>query len=388
MRRFLLLSLIAVSAFGQSRRGPATFGDPLRGLSATQTAAFNDGKTTFAEVENVGDGLGPVFNGRSCAECHAVPSLGGGSNRTVTRIGTITNGAFDPLTQFGGSLLQDHAIGPREGSPHQFQPELPPPAATIVVRRRTTPLYGLGFVDATPDATFIALAASEAARNDGTAGRAALVRNIAAGMSTVGKFGWKAQVPTLFQFSGDAYLNEMGITNPEFPDENCPRGNCAELAFNPRPGLNDTGTSVRAFNAFMSMLAAPSRGDVTAAATAGERVFEQIGCASCHVATLQSGRSDVAALDHRTYHPYSDFLLHDMGALGDGIVQGDAGAREIRTAPLWGLRVINRFLHDGRAATLDDAILMHDGQARAARDRFAQLDPAGRANLLAFLRSL
>jgi CxxC motif-containing protein (DUF1111 family) len=391
MRRFLLLSLIATSAIAQTqtRRAPTTFGEAARGLTAAQSSAFNDGKTEFAQVETIDDGLGPVFNGRSCAECHSVPALGGGSNRVVTRIGTITNGVFDPLSQFGGSLLQDHAIGPREGSPHQFQPEQPPPlAATIIAHRRTTSLFGLGFVDATPDATFIALAATEAARNDGTAGRVALVQNIAAGMKTVGKFGWKAQVPTLHQFAGDAYLNEEGITNPEFPDENCPRGNCAELQFNPRPGLNDDGSSVRLFTEFMSMLAAPPRATITAAATDGERVFDRIGCGSCHVATLQSGRSDVAALDHRTYHPYSDFLLHDMGVLGDVIVQGDAGAREIRTAPLWGLRVVNRFLHDGRAVTLDDAILQHDGQARAARDRFAQLSAADRASLIAFLRSL
>jgi len=394
MRRLvLLLSLLAIatSAFAQTptRRAPATFGDPIRGLTAAQSASFNDGKTEFLKVETVDDGLGPVFNGRSCVECHSVPSAGGGSNRVVTRIGTITNGVFDPLTQFGGSLLQDHAIGPRDGSPHQFQPEVPPPpVATIIAHRRTTPLYGLGFVDATPDSTFVALAASEAARNDGTAGRAASVQNISAGMNTVGKFGWKAQVPTLLQFSGDAYLNEMGITNPQFPNENCPRGNCAELQFNPRPGLNDTGDSVEAFNEFMSMLAAPVRGTIDDSVNAGERVFNTIGCNSCHVATLQSGRSNINALDHKIYHPYSDFLLHDMGALGDGIVQGDAGAREIRTAPLWGLRVINRFLHDGRATTLDDAIRQHDGQGRAASTRFGALNPTDHANLLAFLRSL
>ena len=111
------------------------------------------------------------------------------------------------------------------------------------MHRRTTPLFGLGLVDATPDADFIALAAAQAARGDGVAGRVNMTDNIRAGMKTVGKFGWKAQVPTLFQFSGDAFVNEMGITTPDFPNENCPQGNCAELAFNPAPGINDTATA-------------------------------------------------------------------------------------------------------------------------------------------------
>lgn len=365
------------------------FGDPLPGLSAANRILFNEGRAEFGQPENVDDGLGPVFNGRSCGECHGVPVLGGGSQRTVTRIGTLVNGVYDPLTRLGGSLLQDRAIGPNEGSPHRFRPENVPPAATLVVRRRSTPLFGLGLVDATPDSTFIALAQQQAARNDGTAGRVALADNIRAGMRTVGKFGWKAQVPTLFQFSGDAYLNEMGITSPDFPNENCPSGNCAELQFNPRPGLNDGGEDVQALLDFMSMLAAPPRGTITADVTAGEAVFNRIGCNSCHVQSLQTGANPNPALNRVTYQPYSDFLLHDMGALGDGIVQGTATGREIRTAPLWGLRVMPQaYLHDGRARTLEAAIAGHDGQGRPSRERFDALNAADRNQLLAFLRSL
>jgi len=215
-----------------------------------------------------------------------------------------------------------------------------------------------------------------------------MVDNAAAGMQTMGKFGWKAQVPTLFQFSGDALLNETGITNPGFPDENCPSGNCAELAFNPRPGLNDTGVGVLALTDFQALLAPPPRGAITAEAAAGEEVFNAIGCNACHVATLQSGSNPNPAFDRVTYHPYSDFLLHDMGALGDGIEQGSATGREIRTAPLWGLRVIVSFLHDARAKTVQDAIVAHDGQARASRDRYNALSEADRTKLLAFLKSL
>ncbi len=366
----------------------AQFGGAVTGLNATQTALFNEGRTEFGSVESVDDGLGPVFNGRSCGECHNAPALGGGSNTVVTRIGTIANGAFDPLTRFGGSLLQNQAIGPRDGSPHAFRPEPVPRTATIVARRRSTPLFGLGFVDATPDQTFINLAAAQAARNDGTAGRVAMVDNPAAGTRTVGKFGWKAQTPTLLHFSGDAYLNEMGITSPAFPNENCPGGNCAELQFNPRPGLNDGGEDVQLLADFMAILAAPPRGATNADTTAGEQVFNRIGCNSCHVASLQTGSHRIAALNRATYQPYSDFLLHDMGALGDGIEQGAANGREIRTAPLWGLRVITRFMHDGRAQTLEAAIGAHDGQGRASRDRFNTLTTTDRTRLLAFLRSL
>ncbi|MGN6182956.1 MAG: di-heme oxidoredictase family protein [Thermoanaerobaculia bacterium] len=364
------------------------FGAPVSGLNAAQTARFNEGRTEFGNVESVDDGLGPVFNGRSCGECHNQPVLGGGSNRTVTRIGRTLNGIYDPLTNLGGQLLQNQAIGPRDGSPHAFRPEQVPQQANVVTRRKSTPLFGLGYVDATPDQTFINLAAAQAARNDGTAGRVALVDNPAAGTRTVGKFGWKAQIATLLQFSGDAYLNEMGITSPAFPNENCPSGNCAELQFNPRPGLNDGGEDVQLLAEFMAILAAPPRGATNADTNAGEQVFNQLGCNSCHVQSLQTGANAIAALNRVTYQPYSDFLLHDMGALGDGIPQGAASAREFRTAPLWGLRILTQFLHDGRAATIEAAIAAHDGQGRASRDRFNALNTTERNRLLAFLRSL
>ena len=401
----LLLLCLHVPLFAQAGRQRATgrgtaptppappvvqtsFGDPLPGLTANLLAQFNAGRDEFAEPENVNDGLGPVFNGRSCGECHGQPALGGGSQRLVTRIGAIVNGAYDPLTRLGGSLLQERAIGPNEGVQHRFRPEVVPREATLVVRRRSTPLFGLGLVDATPDATFVALAAQQAARNDGTAGRVSLVDNIIAGMRTVGKFGWKAQVPTLQQFSGDAYLNEMGITSPDFPNENCPMGNCAELQFNPRPGLNDGGEDVEALANFMRMLAAPPRGTINADVTAGEAVFNRIGCNACHVQSLQTGAHPNPALNRVTYQPYSDFLLHDMGALGDGVEQGVATGREIRTAPLWGLRVMQSFLHDGRARTIEAAIGAHDGQGRASKDRYDALNATDRARILAFLRSL
>ncbi len=386
MQRKAVLSLLAflasfVSLSATSNRPPA-FGDSLPGLTPSQRAAFADGLAEFTQVEAVEDGLGPVFNEASCAACHSVPVVGGGSARLETRFGTLTNGQFDPLAQLGGSLIQDHAI---EG----FLPESVPADATIVAGRRTTPLFGLGLVDAVPDGDFFLIAAEEAQRNDGTAGRVHIVPDLVHGGTAVGKFGWKAQVPNLKQFAADAYLNEMGITNPLFPAENCPSGDCQYLMdHNPAPGLNDDGQGVVQFTDFMTMLDAPPRALGRGRAEAGEKVFNDIGCSSCHLPTLKSGRSDIPALRNRPFHPYSDFLLHDMGSLGDGIVQGDAKGSEIRTAPLWGLRMITTFLHDGRASTLEQAILANEGQGRAARQRFSALDAKKRADLLEFLKSL
>jgi CxxC motif-containing protein (DUF1111 family) len=404
MKRLLLVFVLFLSLpFAAQRRRPSAppaspppapgventlFGGALPNLPPAQTALFIDGRREFIEFERTEDGLGPVFNDRSCAVCHGIPAGGGSSGRTVTRIGAIVDGVYDPLTRFGGDVLQAGSIGIPEGSTHRFLGEVVPLEATIVARRRSTPLFGLGLVDATDDATFITLAQSEAARNDGTAGRVALVDNILAGMKTVGKFGWKAQVPTLQQFAGDALLNEIGMTNPLFPNENCPRGNCDDLQFNPRPGLNDGGEGVDALANFMRFLGAPPRGGITSDVVAGEAIFSSIGCDSCHTPALQTGASANPALNRVVYHPYSDFLLHDMGSLGDGIEQPPAGAREMRTAPLWGVRMMNLLLHDGRAIGVEAAITAHDGQARAARERFNALNATDRAQLVAFLRSL
>ena len=263
-----------------------------------------------------------------------------------------------------------------------------PADATLVSRRRTTPLFGLGLVDAVPESTFRYIAQIERSLWPDEAGRVAMVHDIARNRDAVGRFGWKDQVPTLHQFSGDAYLNEMGITSPEFPNENCPGGDCSLLACNPLPGINDDGESIVAFTDFMTLLAPPPRKAMTGQAWAGRSVFGNIGCSHCHWDTFRTGDSAVSTLDHVTFHPYSDFLLHGMGSLGDGIETGDARGQEFRTAPLWGLSAISSYLHDGRAATVKDAILAHDGQARRARDRFARASAMDQAALLAFLGTL
>jgi CxxC motif-containing protein (DUF1111 family) len=388
----VLLPLI----FAMGRAAASDVGEPIRGLSRDELGSFTEGQAAFEQVEDVADGLGPVFNGTSCGGCHNVGATGGGSETLETRFGTTTQGVFDPLTQLGGSLIQVNGIGMQGAC--DFVGEQVPAQATIVARRRTTPLFGLGLVDAVPDATLIALAHRQARSQPATAGRPNMVTDVVTGQTAVGRFGWKSQVPNLLQFAADAYLNEMGITTPLFPDENCPQGDCSLLACDPVPGVDDDLEDVNLFRDFMRFLAPPppvaqNRALMRdprswRASAGGSRLFDQLGCGNCHVRSLTAGASDSPALSFRTFQPYSDFLLHDMGSLGDGIAQGEATGSEMRTAPLWGLRAITTFLHDGRADTIEDAILAHDGQGRVARDRFAALSAQQQALVVAFLRTL
>src|SRR6266576_1329985 len=366
----------------------SSLGEPFARLAPDELARFDAGADEFAEVDTIAEGLGPVFNEASCGTCHTGP-VGGTNNRLETRFGRIVAGAFDPMVTAGGSLIQDHAIG-KVGDPptYEFVAEAVPGDATIRASRITTPLFGLGLVDAVPDEELLRLANLQATRTPATAGSPSLVLEISSGHMRVGRFGWKAQVPTLHQFSGDAYLNEMGITNPEFPDENCPQGDCSLLAHNPRPDLNDDGTGVTRFTDFMTLLAPPPRGEISLPVLTGGGIFANIGCANCHTPALVTGKSPVAALSRKAFQPFADFLLHDMGSLGVGIVQGSATARQMRTAPLWGVRTRSLILHDGRATSLDAAILAHDGQGKGARDRFQRLSSRDRFALLQFLKSL
>lgn len=365
-------------------------GQPFPGLTAEERARFEAGRDEFEDVETVEEGLGPVFNEASCATCHNDP-LGGTTGRSETRFGRRNaDGTFDPMASVGGSLIQDHALGQVDDDPaHVYVAEIVPADATIRAGRITTPLLGLGLVDAVTDEYLLQLAQRQAAERPRTAGTANMVLEIRTGQMRVGRFGWKAQVPTLFQFSGDAYLNEMGVTNPEFPAESCPQGDCASLSFNPAPDLNDDGEGVEAFHDFMTLLAPPGRGSISAGMNSmGSRVFEQIGCNACHTPILVTGPSPVEALSNKQFRPFSDFLLHDMGSLGDGVAQGGASGSQMRTAPLWGIRHRPTLLHDGRATTIPDAIVAHDGQGQYARDLFLALGPGERAALLAFLKSL
>ena len=362
------------------------FGLPFSILTDSQKADFAAGKAEFLNIETVEGGLGPIFNDVSCVACHFEGGAGGASRTLVTRFGRLTNGVFDPLVELGGPLLQRRAIAPA-------YLEVVPREANVVARRITTPLFGAGLVEAIADSTISAYAS--VAKADGIKGRVALVTDPVSNASRVGRFGWKAQHASLDGFAADAYLNEMGITSRYFPNENAPNGNKALLAkadgvLDPEDALA-AGAQKSDLNLaadYMRLLAPVPKLAPTVSSTKGEAVFAQVGCAVCHVPSMKTGSSPVAALANQPVNLYSDLLLHDMGRLGDGIVQSPATANEMRTAPLWGLRLRSLYLHDGRASTLDLAILAHDGEAKAVRDRYAKLPLASRQALVVFLNSL
>ena len=372
---------------GTALAAATSSGLPLVGLVGDQLAAFEAGRRSFTVVETPEGGLGPIFNGRSCAECHRDGGVGGSGRNSVVRFGRADGDRFDPLATLGGPLLQNRAIHPeaRENIPAQ---------ANVVATRITTPLFGAGLIEAIPDADIVANAARR--QPDGIRGRVSMVADPAGGPPRVGRFGWKAQHASLTAFAAEAYNAEMGITNRLFPRENAPNGNAALLARHDRvPELEDapdpaSGRSDFDRTAdFMRLLAPPPLpARPSASALAGARVFERLGCAACHQPVMITGAHPVAALSGRTVPLYSDLLLHDMGALGDGVVQGQAGAREMRTAPLWGLRLRRAFLHDGRATSVEQAIAAHDGTATAARTRFLTASPSDVRLLLDFLGTL
>ena len=222
------------------------------------------------------------------------------------------------------------------------------------------------------------------------------MHDVATGQTKVGRFGWKAQQAHLLSFAGDAYLNEVGITSRLFPTENAPERQgrapraAATLVADPEDVVDPaTGKSdIDHFADYMRMLAPPPTVPLTDRARAGKQLFNDVNCDSCHIPSMTTGPSSIRMLDHKPVPLYSDLLLHDMGSLGDGIVQGTARASEMKTAPLWGLRVRTVFLHDGRAATVDAAIRMHDGEASRAADRYKKLSVREQRALLEFLNSI
>jgi CxxC motif-containing protein (DUF1111 family) len=343
----------------------------------------------FTEVETAEEGLGPAFNGTSCAVCHNVPAIGGTGVILEVRAGYRDGGGrASGLNESGDTLIHMLSI-----PLHSCQP-LIPEDVNVIARRAPIPLFGAGLVEAIPDEALLALADPDDRDRDGISGRAALVVDVGTGERRVGRFGWKAQHATLLAFGADAYRNEMGITNDLFP---------AEAAFGISPGQmgrcdpipdpedrRDPATRRRGidnFESFMRFLAPVARAPVSPAALAGERTFAAIGCASCHVPLLTTGPSPNLLFNRRPVPLFSDLLLHDVGT-GDGIEQAAAGASEIRTPALWGLRLRRPLLHDGSAATIAEAVMRHRGEAETARRGYERLTAEDREELLAFLRSL
>lgn len=379
-----------VAASKQVGPPPPPLGAPLPGLAPNDLAAFREGMMAFQEPEDALDGLGPVFNGVSCVECHNSDAVGGAARSLgvarVTRIGGLVNGHYSDLDNVGGAVLQARSL-------KEFNPDYPVPGervpveAKFVSRRQTTPLFGAGLIEAIPASAIVARA--NQTLPDGVHGTVNLVFNPETGKTEVGRFGWKAQHSSLHLFAGDAYLNEMGITSASFPTENKPQGKLippgADLVADPE----DHDDDVAKFTAYMRFLAPPARRPGSPTISRGEQLFTSIGCANCHTPSMTTGPNPVAALAKKSVPLYSDLLLHHMGAaLADGIVQGQATGDQFRTAPLWGLSHRPFYLHDGRATTVQAAVSAHGGEAGPAVTRYMGLKPLDRSAIDAFLRSL
>ncbi|NQW04002.1 MAG: hypothetical protein HQ485_08240 [Acidobacteria bacterium] len=367
-------------------------GDPLPGLTVAEFEAFRLGLDDFLEVESAEEGLGPAFNGPSCAACHNVPAIGGMSPIAEVRAAKRgPAGEFVALDSSGETLFHLFSI-----PNHGCQPVIPDDA-TVIARRIPIPLFGAGLVEAIPDETILALEDPFDRNRDGVSGRAAIVRDLGTGATRVGRFGWKAQHATLLTFGADAYRNEMGITNEIFPLELAIGISSAQMRrCDPIPDpedRRDPRTRLRGidnFESFMRLLAPVAKlaGSTNIAdVAAGEVAFHAAGCAVCHVPVLMTGPSVNPLFDRKLVPLFSDLLLHDVGT-GDGIVQASAQAGEIRTPALWGLRLRRPFLHDGSAATIDEAVRRHAGEALLARRGVERMTPQAYRQLLAFLKSL
>lgn len=363
------------------------FGVPLGGLPANLVAAWERGKQAFVREETPASGLGPVYNGKSCVECHSVPATGGSGASLATRVvrfaHQVPGEPFNPLLNLGGPNLQRQSVSD-ELPGCALPPEVIPPQANLTGLRQPPPLFGLGLIQAIPDTVILANADPTDANGDGIAGRP----NIDNGV--IGRFGWKATVPTILHFTGLALVNELGITNHLFPNEMSPQGQPVPPGCKLTTDPEDADASrLAGISTFLTLLSPPPRGPITDAALRGEAIFKQVGCASCHIPALKTGGSPIAALNQRDVPLFSDLLTHYMGgALDDNIPEGAVGGGRWRTAPLWGLRARQFFLHDARTSDLVAAIRFHGGEARQVRDRFFALPPRDQGDLIAFLRSL
>lgn len=376
---------------GFDPQGPAF--DTINEDNVVANRSFNDNRFIFEEVEVIADGLGPTYNAQSCRECHQNVVTGGASQVAEHRTGHLENGQF--FESPGGSLIQSRAT-------HQNIVERVAFEDSIRTFRISTNTLGNGFVEAIANQTLLDIRGNQPA---GLRGTAIIVPVLEANSSArIGRFGWKGQHASLQSFSADAYLNEMGITSPLFPEENTSSGRFVGFGtqFDPVAEPEDDGEDLEAFANFMRSTKAPVRGRITNQTVLGENLFNQVGCAVCHVASITTAPPGTSinggalivpdALGNKIIHPYSDFLLHDIGT-GDGIPflptpDYAATANQIRTAPLWALRTRNRLMHDGLTFTLQEAIQRHQGQATSVTNRYNNLTDAQKDQVLAFLNSL
>jgi CxxC motif-containing protein (DUF1111 family) len=430
------------------RPGSAAAGTYYPTLSPNEQALFNQAQLRFQEIDSVsggiagetGSGLGPTFNGNSCAQCHAQPSVGGSSPGLASPQNSIPNpqvalagldGALNSVPSFitaNGPVREARFVetpsGSLDGGVHDLytiagrsdatgctlaQPNFASAiSSNNIIFRIPTPLFGLGLVEATPDAALQANLASTASA------RAALkiggVFNTSGNDGTITRFGWKAQNKSLLMFVGEAYNVEQGVDNELFPNERSAVPGCvfngspedATNILNQNSSSPNFGTMIGTasemssdivnFATFIRLTSPPAPAPSTTSIQNGAALFNSIGCALCHSPTLTTGPSIFTGMSNVTYNPYSDFALHNMGqGLSDGIHQGGAGPNQFRTAPLWGLGQRLFFLHDGRTADLIQAIEAHSSsgsEANAVVRKYSNLKASQVQDLLNFLRSL
>jgi len=416
----LLLGVIAgaspASAQQSATEAPAGFDTPTLvanpGSQSTSNGIAEPPGDTFALdqqiyelIHDVNTGLGPVYNGRACAECHQNPVSGGASQFTELRAGhrDATGTFVNPTVPIddgaasiaGRSIINDRALVP-EAQEHV------PATETIRAFRAALNTLGDGFVEAIDDQTLLAIGAQQPGVSQGRIHGEAIEVPVleAPGQTRIGRFGWKDQHSSLLSFIGDAYLNEMGVTNRLRPKDATTIG---KTTSDPEDVPDALGLAdIDHFAEFVRGTKVPPRDAALAESPdglAGQTLFEEMGCNTCHVESITTAPAGTVinggaftvpeALGNKIIHPFSDFLLHDIET-GDGIVQNPPQdtADKLRTAPLWGLRMRPRFMHDLQSLTLEDAIDRHRGEASRVERRFRALSPAEQQQLFTFLNSL
>jgi CxxC motif-containing protein (DUF1111 family) len=424
----VVFAAVLVSPFALTRsvegqaatQAPADY-DTFNSNGFTDNGTFAADKDVFEEVEGTAQGLGPTYNAQSCRECHQNPITGGISQITELRVGhEDANGNFVNPTIFindgatsipNRSLVNDRAICPgivtdANGVQHNFLQtniqERVPGSENIRTFRTTTNALGDGFVECIDSNTLVAIGNSEFNQTGGRINPLIIQVPVleSPGQIRVGRFGWKDQMASLLSFSSDAYLNEMGISNPLNPTDFT---TVCKVTTDPEDKAGSDGLAdIDHFARFMRATKAPSRDNALAAtadAQAGQQIFNSIGCAICHVTSITTAPAGTvinggaftvpAALGNKIIHPYGDFLLHNVGT-GDDIVQngGQASADYMRTPPLWGVRTRDRLMHDGESLTRNDAILRHAGEATFVINNYINLSTNQKNQLITFINSL
>ena len=372
---------------------------PIDGLTNTQLLLFNDGDEAFSEVFTPESGLGPFFVSASCFSCH----IGDGKGHpftTLTRFGRWENGNFDPLIHLGGGQLQNRAIP-------GFEAETIPKEATGIAQFTPPAVTGLGYLAAVTDATLLELADPLDEDNDGISGEVNYIDppnyfrpedwHISNSEGRyIGRFGKKAAAVDLLHQTVNAYKEDIGVTS-DFDLEDPINYNVSAQQIDPINDPEIAAATVQSVVFYLRTLKAPLPRNVSDnEVLLGKQLFMEISCGKCHLPTMMTGINDIDVLSDVEFHPYTDLLLHDMGAdLNDNYTEGNAEAAEWRTPPLWGLGLSpdaqgGRYflMHDGRAHSIEEAILLHGGEASNSRTGYQALSDSEKQSLIAFLESL